>query len=94
MLNNRVLTYSLLIIAVMLISPLTAYCASDKSATTEKTSSSTSMANPAAVKCLNDGFVLVPVKKDGSTRFHICENPENGKKCEVWKYFKGECHLK
>ena len=52
-----------------------------------------SMANPAAVKCINDGYELVPVIKNGVSVQSFCVNPENGKKCEVWKYFRNECRL-
>ncbi len=51
------------------------------------------MANPAAVKCVNDGYKLVPVIKNGVPVESFCVNPENGKECEVWKYFRGECVL-
>lgn len=94
MLNNQVLIYWVMTIAVIFIFPVVACCGSPEATTTEKGPSATSMANPAAVKCINDGFVLKPIQKNGVPSHHICENPENGKKCEVWKYFRGECNLK
>ena len=49
--------------------------------------------NPAARKCLDDGYRLVAVKKDGVPRWYFCIDPESGKKCEVWAYFRRQCHL-
>jgi putative hemolysin len=52
-----------------------------------------SQANPAAVKCLTDGFQLEPVLKNGVPSGSLCKNPGTGKKCEVWKYYRQECRL-
>lgn len=52
------------------------------------------MANPAASKCVNDGFELKPIMENGVTKEYLCINPATGKKCEVWKYYRGECSVK
>ncbi len=53
----------------------------------------TSIPNPAARKCLDDGYRLVAVKENGVPRWHFCIDSKSGKKCEVWAYFRGECRL-
>lgn len=52
-----------------------------------------SLANPAATRCIDDGYVLEPIVENGIIVDHICINPETGMKCEVWKYFRNECKL-
>lgn len=51
------------------------------------------IANPAAVKCIEDGYQLSTVTENGVPTASFCCNPANGKKCEVWQYFRGECRL-
>lgn len=52
------------------------------------------LANPAAKQCIKDGFKLQPIIEQGVTRGYLCVNPDTGKKCEVWQYYRGECSLK
>lgn len=47
--------------------------------------------NPAAVKCVDDGFRLEPVIKNGVTVGYHCVDPKTGRECEVWDYFRGDC---
>jgi len=49
--------------------------------------------NPAAEKCIQDGFTLAPIMENGVPRGYLCINPENGKKCGAWDYYRGECKL-
>ncbi len=49
--------------------------------------------NPAVRKCLEDGYQVEAVKENGVVREYLCVNPETGKKCEVWSYFRNECSL-
>jgi putative hemolysin len=52
-------------------------------------------ANPAARKCLEDGYKLEPVLgADGLPVDHDCVDPTSGKRCEVWDYFRRECRLR
>ena len=51
------------------------------------------IANPAALKCIEDGYQLSTVNENGVPTASFCCNPANGKKCEVWRYFRGECSL-
>jgi putative hemolysin len=53
----------------------------------------TMTANPAATKCVNDGYRLEPIMKGGVSIDYLCINPKTGKKCEAWKYFRNECKL-
>lgn len=51
-------------------------------------------ANPAAIKCIEDGYALKPIKENGVVpRGYFCENKETGMKCEIWSYFRGDCSL-
>jgi putative hemolysin len=59
-----------------------------------QTENNGTMPNPAAEKCVRDGYQLEPVSENGVPADYICVNPENGKKCEIWKYFREECHLR
>ncbi|MGD9730668.1 MAG: DUF333 domain-containing protein [Desulfamplus sp.] len=52
------------------------------------------IANPAAARCINDGYKLEPVIKNGVTVEYMCVDPNTGVKWEVWKYFRKECSLK
>jgi len=51
------------------------------------------MANPAARKCLDDGFSLEPIISQGVMVDQFCVNKRNGNRCKVWEYFRGECSL-
>lgn len=50
--------------------------------------------NPAARKCLEDGYRLRPVLKDGLPIDHLCVDKASGKQCEVWEYYRGKCRLR
>jgi putative hemolysin len=49
------------------------------------------LANPAAVKCLEDGFVY-EVRDSEDGQFGVCIDEENNE-CDGWDYFRGECEL-
>lgn len=50
--------------------------------------------NPAVRKCLEDGYELQAVLgPDGLPVDHDCVDKMSGKRCEVWKYLRGECRL-
>jgi len=49
------------------------------------------IANPASVYCKeNNGTLEIRNNEDGS-QYGVCK--KNGKECEEWKYFRGECKL-
>ena len=51
--------------------------------------------NPAARKCLDDGYQLEPVRgADGVVVDHRCIDQRSGRWCEVWEYFRGTCRLR
>jgi len=93
-LKSKILTYWILIVAVLFNFSVVACRGGNKQTPAEKANSTSTLANPAAIKCVNDGFVLESVMKNGVPIDHICKNPKNGKKCKAWKYFRGECRLK
>ena len=53
----------------------------------------TSLANPAAVKCVNDGFEVVPKLENGVPVGSWCVDPATNARCEAWAYFRDECGL-
>jgi|GEM_PF-1710713 len=54
-------------------------------------SNSTQIANPASVNCINKGGTLKIVDGPGG-QYGMCTLPD-GKQCEEWSYFRGECPL-
>jgi len=53
------------------------------------------VANPATQKCIQDGHTSKPILSSAGVPIgHLCVNQGNGKKCEEWAYFRGECSLK
>jgi putative hemolysin len=51
--------------------------------------------NPAARKCLEDGYDLQPVRDAAGVPInHDCVDKRSGKRCEVWDYFRGNCGLR
>ena len=85
----NVKSFALASAIVLVIGVFLAGCTDDCSDT--ECEADTEMANPAAVKCLVDGYELVPTETDNGTRT-MCVTPEGGE-CEEWDYFRGECEL-
>lgn len=53
------------------------------------------VANPATQKCVQAGYTVKPILSPAGVPVgHVCVNQKNGKKCEEWAYFRGECRLK
>jgi len=57
------------------------------------TTPQTRLANPAVKKCLEDGYVVEPVMKNGVPVDHRCINPRTGLECGVWEYYRNDCTL-
>lgn len=51
------------------------------------------MANPAVKKCLEQGFVAEPVMENGVIVDHRCVDPDTGRSCGVWEYYRNTCVL-
>ena len=51
------------------------------------------LANPAEKKCVSDGYKIIPRIENEIPVGSDCFDKTTGKKCEVWKYFRGECTL-
>jgi putative hemolysin len=75
---------------------LLAACAGpDHGATAQSRAAQPKGPNPAARKCLEDGYELEPVfDPDGVPIDHQCVDKTTGKRCEVWEYFRGKCRLR
>ena len=80
--------YAMLAIAVILVIFLSG-CTDDSRGQLPVSDSKldTSVANPAAVKCIEDGFELVPAD-NGTT---MCVSPTGA--CNQWDYYRGDCEL-
>ena len=50
------------------------------------------IANPASVKCIEDGHRLEIRKDEEGNEYGVCID-KKGSECEEWKYFRGECTL-
>jgi len=74
------------------IALLAAACTTDSSSPEHTPSAQAS--NPAARKCVQDGYQLEPVRDAaGVVIDHRCVDPASGRRCEVWEYFRGTCRL-
>ncbi|MCF7836135.1 DUF333 domain-containing protein [Candidatus Gracilibacteria bacterium] len=51
-----------------------------------------SIANPASEKCEADGYILEIIKDAEGNESGFCKN-EEGKGCDEWEYFRGECEI-
>lgn len=81
--SNRALSFYILVASLVVLT----------SACVENNVTPSSMANPAARKCVEDGFSLKPVIVNGVSTEYRCINPKTFKECEVWEYFRDECSL-
>ena len=50
------------------------------------------IANPASVKCIEDGHRLEIRKDEEGNEYGVCIDAK-GNECEEWAYFRGECML-
>ena len=62
------------------------------SATKGDTTAPAQIANPASVKCVNDGHRLEIRTSESGGQYGVCIDAA-GNECEEWKYFRGECTL-
>ncbi len=53
----------------------------------------TAVPNPAAEKCIKDGFELEPIVVNGVPQGYRCVDPITGESCEVWAYYRDQCEL-
>ena len=51
------------------------------------------LANPAHEKCIADGYQIQTLYENGVPIAANCINSSNGKDCEVWEYYRGNCTL-
>ena|SRR5215470_15626795 len=72
---------------------ITAGCGGPRS-TAQAQTSHAQVPNPAARRCVEDGYALEPVLADGVPIDHDCVDPSSGRRCEVWSYLRGECRLR
>ena len=56
-------------------------------------SDTSGMLNPAAVKCIEDGYEIEDILTRGVPTGAWCVEPQTGERCEIWAYFRSECVL-
>jgi putative hemolysin len=59
--------------------------------TTQLENQNTQIANPASVYCIEHGGEL-EIKEGKAGQYGVCNFPD-GKFCEEWAYFRGECKI-
>ena len=78
----------------MMLAVLTTGCVHEDPGQPSDTAASLARpANPAVKKCLEDGYVVEPVMENGVPVDHRCINPETGRACGVWEYYRKDCSL-
>jgi putative hemolysin len=68
-------------------------CTNDPPPEPEAETPQVSLANPAAVKCVEDGFKVEPQLENGVPVGSWCVDPATNSRCEAWAWFRGECSL-
>ena len=89
---NKSMIYPFIVLA-MFCAIVTSACSSNSGQKDVAGNGAVTLANPASVKCIKDGYALEQVKTNGVVTGSVCRNKRNGKKCEIWSYFRGECSL-
>lgn len=69
-----------------------ASCGSASNSPTTSEAKPIGMPNPASVKCIQDGHKLEIRTSENGGQYGVCINAQ-GKECEEWAYFRGECRL-
>ena len=59
-------------------------------ANNSNSSNNSDLANPASVNCVNNNGTL-EIRNNENGQYGVCI--KNGKECEEWAYFRGECTL-
>jgi putative hemolysin len=44
-------------------------------------------------RCIDDGYEVEKVTKDGIPTRYLCINPNTKQKCDTWLYYRGSCRL-
>ncbi len=83
------------LLPAMLIVIVSGACSGEKKAVSvdQTETASPTLANPAACKCIGDGYKLQPIIENGVSVGYRCVDPVSGKACGVWEYFRGNCRF-
>lgn len=68
-------------------------CANGSSDQAKQESSPASMANQADIKCLEDGYKLIPNIENGVPVGSWCMDLITKSRCDAWDYYRGDCEL-
>jgi len=85
--NYKILIWAILMIILLFICLITFTDLFKK----ENLNDSSQIANPASVYCIdNNGTLEIRTSEDGG-QYGVCK--KEGKECEEWAFFRGECTL-
>ncbi len=79
----------IIIILLILASCIILYCSTKKDKSINETN--TQIANPASVYCIDNGGELELRTDKTGGQYGVCI--KDGKECEEWAFFRGECEL-
>lgn len=79
-------------VLIFFILTLSTSC-SQNSAKSAKERTPISLANPAAEKCIKDGYTLSAILENEIPVGHWCEDSLTRNQCEIWDYYRGNCFL-
>ena len=80
-------------ICAALILYVTACATNGSSDSQDQETSLNSVASPANIKCLEDGYEVIPDIVDGVPIGSWCVNKITNTRCDTWDYYRNSCHL-
>ena len=87
--NKKIVVLSVVLILVLIIVVLIFFWKTpDK--VVEKNDTNSTLANPASVFCINNNGTL-EIRANSLGQYGVCI--KDGKECEEWAYYRGECTL-
>ena len=86
--HNKTLFWIIICLIILLVG-ITVYLAINKS--DKNSAENAQIANPASVNCIDNGGELEMRTDSSGGEYGVCKL--NGKECEEWAYFRGECKL-
>ena len=78
---------------VLLVSWVAVGCANESADQAKQESSAVSMANQADIKCLADGYKLIPKLENGVPCGSWCVELIINSRCDSWDDYRGDCEL-
>lgn len=95
--RKRIISFvmAILIVSLLLISGCSKQAENSSACNTSSTCAvekpESQIANPASVFCIEKGFKSEIRTADDGSQFGVCI--ANGKECDEWEFYRGECEL-